>query len=128
VYKIAKEVSVWPNVSFVGVYGGEGFFSELRQGGFQLLCWNFENGLSSIKLKRISKDTALSEIAVGRNQICGLVNGTGDVLFWRGDKVRTPKTGHFESISPCSNLTCGIYGNRSAACWDINGTDICTKT
>lgn len=124
----SKEVSVWPNVSFVGVSGGEGFFCGLRQGGFQLVCWNFENGLSSIKHKRISKDTALSEIAVGRNHICGLVNGTGDVLFWRGDKVRTPKTGHFESISAGSNLTCGISGNRSAACWDINGTDIPTES
>lgn len=122
------EISVFPNVSFLGVSGGEGFFCGLRQGGFQLLCWNFVDGLSSIKTKRISKNTALTEIAVGSSHVCGLVNGTGNVLCWRGDSARASKTEYFDSISAGSNLTCGIYRNQSAACWDINGTEIWTES
>lgn len=131
----SEEVNVWPNVSFLGISGGEGFFCGLRQGGFHLLCWNFVDGLSSIKRKRISKDTVLSEIVVGRNHICGLTNGTGSVLCWRGDAMKAPNIGPFESISAGSNLTCGISGNGSkisgngsASCWDVNGTELWTQS
>lgn len=131
----SEEVNVWPNVSFLGISGGEGFFCGLRQGGFHLLCWNFVDGLSSIKPKRISKNTVLSEIVVGRNHICGLMNGTGSVLCWRGDAMKAPKIGPFQSISAGSNLTCGISGNGSkisgngsASCWDVNGTELWTQS
>uniref|UniRef100_A0A0D6QXM0 non-specific serine/threonine protein kinase n=1 Tax=Araucaria cunninghamii TaxID=56994 RepID=A0A0D6QXM0_ARACU len=116
-------VTVFPNVSFLGISGGDGYFCGLRQGGLQLLCWNTNTGMSSIQSKRISKDIDLQEIVVGGKQVCGLVNSTGAVVCWRAESISPP--GRFVSISAGSNFTCGLFsGNRTAHCWGVNGSEI----
>ncbi|GLJ26044.1 hypothetical protein SUGI_0499620 [Cryptomeria japonica] len=118
-----QNVMVFPNVSFVGVSGGDGFFCGLRRGGRTLLCWNTDTGLSSLQPKRISKNVDLKEIVVGEKHVCGVVNGTGGIRCWRDEAQG--RNGSFDSISAGRGFTCGIEtGNRRVRCWRLNGTEI----
>eukprot|EP01018_Ginkgo_biloba_P016069 Gb_13038 [translate_table: standard] len=118
-------VTVFPNVSFIGISGGNGFFCGLREGGLHLLCWDSGSGNSSLRSRRISKDKVLSDVVVGENHLCALRNGTSNtgnnVLCWRGNSA-SPK-GHFDSITAGARFTCGISENDTVRCWGLNGSE-----
>ncbi|XP_010689641.2 putative serine/threonine-protein kinase-like protein CCR3 [Beta vulgaris subsp. vulgaris] len=129
-YKDNRLILIQPNISYDSIVGGESFFCGLRSGGSSLLCWdtNITTNSSTFTPKRIyfNNSSPLSEISVGDNQVCGIVNGTNEVKCWRGmmgsDQIPSRVNG-FQSISSGFGFSCGILVNNSRVrCWGSNET------
>ncbi|KAM1148601.1 hypothetical protein ACFX2B_028984 [Malus domestica] len=125
-------ISVQPNISFESISGGKSFFCGLRSGGFTLLCW--ETSLSSsnrFRPKRIyhSENVALTDLAVGDEQVCAREVNFRIVRCWRGrdntSGVLFPSPGEaleFQTIASGRGFSCGISMNdRRVLCWGQSG-------
>lgn len=115
-YQGGRTVSVDPNISsFSSISGGRDFFCGLRSGGFALFCWDTSFGVKRIYFN----DTVLLEnLAVGDDQVCATVIGTGVLKCWRGDNASFPSgSSQFSSISSGVGFSCGILTNKTVQCW-----------
>ncbi|KAM1205155.1 hypothetical protein ACFX2G_006091 [Malus domestica] len=121
-------ISVQPNISFQSISGGKSFFCGLRSGGFALLCW--ETSLSSSnrfrpKLIYHSGSVALTDLAVGDEQVCAREVNSRMVRCWRGrdnaSGVLFSSPGEalwFQTITSGSGFSCGILLNDGRVlCW-----------
>ncbi|RVX03067.1 putative serine/threonine-protein kinase-like protein CCR3 [Vitis vinifera] len=133
-YRGGETISIEPNISsFSSISGGRDFFCGLRSGGFALFCWN-----TSFVAKRIyfNYTVLLENLAVGDDQVCATVNGTGVVKCWRGENSSSlSESSQFSSISSgqlnvpsgsayeFSNLSLGE--NHSCAIRQSNGSVVC---
>lgn len=123
-----------PAVSFKGLSGGNGGVCALREDGLQLFCWNTGTGTPDRGLKRISKDIALSQFAMGEKRVCGLTsssgNRTGDIQCWRplGYGVTPHGSGPFKAIAAGAGFLCGITkANQTVLCWGRNAEVLVTN-
>ncbi|XP_056164419.1 putative serine/threonine-protein kinase-like protein CCR3 isoform X2 [Syzygium oleosum] len=121
-YRGGRLLAVEPNVSFTEVSGGRGYFCGLRSGGSTFLCWDILNSNSTLVPRRVyRKESApLKSLAVGDDQVCALVNATGEVKCWRIDDTFQVPSGadRFSSISSGFGFSCGITMNTShVRCW-----------
>ncbi|XP_057979683.1 putative serine/threonine-protein kinase-like protein CCR3 [Malania oleifera] len=121
-YRQGEVISVEPERSFTAIAGGRNGFCALRSGGYSLLCWdNIGSSNSNFRPKMIyySNTVLLEDIAIGDDQVCGIVNGTGAVVCVRGG---SPKGVYqFESISSGLGFSCGILKNsKRVRCWGGN--------
>ncbi|WKA00627.1 hypothetical protein VitviT2T_018965 [Vitis vinifera] len=119
-YRGGETISIEPNISsFSSISGGRDFFCGLRSGGFALFCWN-----TSFVAKRIyfNYTVLLENLAVGDDQVCATVNGTGVVKCWRGENSSSlSESSQFSSISSGLGFSCGILvNNRTVQCWGSN--------
>ncbi|XP_010264633.1 PREDICTED: putative serine/threonine-protein kinase-like protein CCR3 [Nelumbo nucifera] len=111
-------ISIGPNVSFTAISGGRNFFCGLRSGGNSLLCWNRD-----FVPKRVYYNDALKlkDVSVGDDHVCALVDGTGVVKCWRGERNNFPTPGAgegFLSITSGRGFSCGILNtSRTVKCW-----------
>lgn len=84
-----------------------------------ILCW--DTGKFEAKRIYYNESGALSGISIGDDQVCGVVNGTGRVLCWRGIKdgdLSRASVGAIGSISCGLGFCCGVLtGNGSVRCW-----------
>lgn len=121
-YRGGRLLAVDPNVSFTAVSGGRGYFCGLRSGGSTFLCWDILNSNSTLVPRRVYRNESapLQSLAVGDDQVCALVNATGQVKCWRiDDSFQVPSgADRFSSISSGFGFSCGITMNTShVQCW-----------
>ncbi|KAF8022144.1 hypothetical protein BT93_G2327 [Corymbia citriodora subsp. variegata] len=118
-------LGVDPNVSFSALSGGRGYFCGLMSGGSTFLCWDTVNFNSTLVPRRVyhNESAPLKDLAVGDDQVCALVNATGEVKCWRiDDSFQVPSgADRFSSISSGFGFSCGISMNMShVQCWGSN--------
>lgn len=80
---------------------------------------------SSFVQKRLyfNRTATLESIAAGDDHVCAIVNGSGVVKCWRGDRSFQSPSGsdRFVSISSGSGFSCGILASNSQVrCWGSN--------
>lgn len=125
-YRNGQVVAITPNISYRSIAGGRNFFCGLDSGGTILLCWDTTSINPSFSFRRVYHNDSLplSDLAVGDDQVCALVNNTGDLKCWRAGRDRLPQgTNQFVSISSGIGFSCGILKNNyNVLCWGTNNT------
>lgn len=117
---------MYPNISFYSISGGRNFFCGLRSGGYTFLCWDtndFSNTNFAPKRVYFDDTIRLENLAVGDDQVCATVVGTGSVNCWRGNSTLNlpPASDRFVSISSGFGFSCGILRDTfQVRCWGNN--------
>ncbi|KAI4306832.1 hypothetical protein L6164_030077 [Bauhinia variegata] len=120
-YSREEVIPVAPNISFSSISGGRDDFCGLRSGNYSLLCWNTVSANDSFQSKRLYyNDTVpLENLALGDNQICATIVGSGNLRCWRTNNTfEWSESDQFTSITSGSGFSCGILRNSSQVrCW-----------
>ncbi|KAJ1380747.1 Serine/threonine-protein kinase, active site [Sesbania bispinosa] len=123
-YRPEQIVPVVPNVSFSSISGGRDYFCGLRSGNYSLHCWN-TNTTSSFQGKRLyNNDSVLLEnLAVGDDQVCATVVGTGTVECWRTTRAFNLSSGsdQFASISSGGSNSSGQLNVPQGGAFEYDG-------
>ncbi|GAB2299561.1 hypothetical protein Dimus_033626, partial [Dionaea muscipula] len=127
-FKDNHSFPITPNISYGSIAAGKTFFCALTSGGTVILCWDTsQNDTFSPKRIYHSTSSTLSQISVGDDQVCALVNGTNRVHCWRGIKGSGVQfldgQDKFGLVSSGLGFSCGILvTNSSVRCWGSNSS------
>ncbi|CAL5097171.1 unnamed protein product [Urochloa decumbens] len=131
----ASTTTVAPFLTFAEVSAGRGFACGLQAGGSALFCWPPTPAPRWDQVRRVyisnsDGDGALTDLAVGADQVAAYDAAAGCVRLWRGDGQFPARVdGNFSSIVSGDGFSCAVAGSNASApaavrCWGPRGSAV----
>ncbi|XP_042492736.1 serine/threonine-protein kinase-like protein CCR4 isoform X2 [Macadamia integrifolia] len=114
-----------PKASLSAITVGDGFVCFLRYPSpisvTSVGCYRFSGeNVTNLAFKRIYRGPMLNDFQSGNSHVCGIVNGSDNLVCWQWHGFNPPNVQHFIDIAVGEEFVCGVLESGQVKCFGTN--------